>query len=183
MLNLFTGLKIFIVSVLASVSAIVSTAAPMLTQNTTPVNPVALPRVVSSSASPASISTTTPTANSSHNQAPSKESPLPLNGENYIYVQGTYSYLGQDIKYLFLVPKKGGDFSGVVQGACQAQAGGNYEGGDGGKISGSVGGACNMFGIKVQGSTKFSGRLYPNTKTVELDIDNSPIHSLTIKYN
>lgn len=169
MSDFFIGLKTLIVAVFTSVSAIV------------PANSANLPEAASGYPSPAAV-TTVPTASPSQNLAP-KESPLPLNGENYIYVQGTYSYLGQAVKYLFLVPRMGGDFSGAIQGACQAQAGGNYEGGDGGKISGSVGGACSMFGVKTKGSTKFSGRLYPDTKTVELDIDNSPIHGFTIKYD
>lgn len=81
------------------------------------------------------------------------------------------------------MPRKGGSFSGVVQGACHAQAGGVYEGGNGGKFSGNVGGSCSLFGLKKEGSTGFSGRLYPDTKTVEVDIDNSPIHGFGIKYN
>lgn len=102
--------------------------------------------------------------------------------DNNIQIQGSYSYIGQSINYSFSVPKKGGSFSGSVQGACVAQVNGNYEGGDGGKISGNATGSCNMFGIKAQGSTGFSGHLYPNNKTLELDIDNSPIHGFTIKY-
>lgn len=170
MFNLLTGLKAVIVGILASATLIVS-----------PVNSV-IQRVAPGSPAPTPVATQTPSVSPSQNLSP-KYSPLPLTDENYIYVEGTYSYIGQSIKYLFLVPRKGGSFSGAVQGACHAQAGGNYEGGNGGKFSGNVGGSCSLFGLKKEGSTGFSGRLYPDTKTVELDIDNSPIHGFSIKYN
>lgn len=82
-----------------------------------------------------------------------------------------------------VVPRAGGSFSGSVEGACQAQTGGDYEGGEGGKISGSASGECNMFGYKLKGAARFNGKLYPETKTLELDIENSPIHGLKINYN
>ena len=175
MLNLLSGLKIFIISVITSVTAVVSPTLPIYTPNPTP---IVLPQTV-----PNPTPAPTPISSPSPNPSSAGSSPLPLNGENYIYVQGTYSYVGQAVKYLFLVPKMGGSFSGAISGACQAQAGGDYEGGNGGKIFGNVGGSCNMFGIQVKGSTKFNGRLYPDTKTIEFDIDNSPIHGFKINYN
>lgn len=170
-------MKIFTVGVLASAGAIITPNIPLNIQNTNP----AIYEAASESAHPTPKATQTPDNHSQKEE--SKESPLPLTGENYIYVQGNYSYFGQSVKYLFIIPRNGGSFSGTVQGSCNAQAGGNYEGGNGGKFVGNVSGTCSMFGTKIQGSTGFNGRLYPETKTVKLDIDNSPIHGFTVNYN
>lgn len=177
MSNLFDGLKTFIVGVLASASTIVTPAMPVNTHTVTPV----VNQIAPESASPTPVDSKPVTTVLYQNRQTS--SPLPLNNENYITVRGTYSYFGQKVNYLFLVPRNGGSFSGAISGACQAQAGGNYEGGNGEKISGNVSGSCNMFGVNIKGSTPFSGKLYPDSKTVELDISNSPIHNFKVNYN
>ncbi len=109
---------------------------------------------------------------------------LPVNNENYIYVKGNYSYFGMTVKYLFLVPKKGGNYSGSIEGTCTAQANGDYEGGNGGKISGNASGECNIFGMKYKGSTGYRGNLYPDSKKVSVEIDNSPVKgAFTLNYD
>lgn len=109
--------------------------------------------------------------------------PSPLNGENYEYVRGTYSYLGQEIKYYFIIPRKGGSFSGSIKGACQAQVGGEYISSNG-EIKGKAGGECKLFFMSYKGSTDFKGRLYPESKTLEIEIPNSPIKGpIKLNYN
>lgn len=187
MSDFLTGVKVFITTIVTTVTTLVAPATPV--PSATP-NPVLNPEFIKLASKSAVINSPQPTLTQSR-QAPStsqtspkpQSSTLTLNEENYIYIQGTYSYLGQSIKYLALVPRKGGNFSAAVSGACEAQAAGDYEGGNGGKISGNASGTCNMFGVKLQGSTKFSGKLYPDENTIELDIENSPIHGFKIKYN
>lgn len=106
-----------------------------------------------------------------------------FNREDYIYAEGTYSYLGQKVEYLFLIPKKGGSFSGSIKGACQAQVGGEYISSNG-EIKGKAGGECKLFFMSYKGSTDFKGRLYPESKTLEIEIPNSPIKGpIKLNYN
>lgn len=182
MFDILNNIKTAIVGLLISITPIISPAATISKPLPT-LNPANDPRFIELATKSAKIELQT-----SENQArnfPSRlqKSPLPLNGENYIYIQGTYSYIGNSIKYLALVPRKGGSFSFAINGACQAQGGGNFEGGNGGKISGRAGGFCQIFGQKIEGSTDFKGKLYPETKTIELDINNSPVNGFKIQYN
>jgi len=135
----------------------------------------------------ASVATFTAPVSQIHTQnLPVNPSPAPLtlNNENYIYVKGNYSYFGMTVKYLFLVPKKGGNYSGSIEGTCTAQANGDYEGGNGGKISGNASGECNIFGMKYNGSTGYRGNLYPDSKKVSVEIDNSPVKGpFTLNYD
>lgn len=186
--NLFASLKAFIIGVLVSVGVVTTPATLVHVENngSTP-NPSASQRSIVKQTTP---STPVPSAysatNSSNDVSPNNpaSTPLSLNGDNYLYVQGTYSYLGQSIKYLFLVPKNGGGLSGSIEGACLATVGGDYEGGNGGKISGKVSGTCSFLLIKYQGSTDFKGYLYPDSKKIEVEIDNSPLKEpLILNYN
>lgn len=159
MQDLFTGIKALFVAVISTASVLVT---PTIPSPTPAVNPANNPEFVK-------LAPENPT--------------LPLNEQNYIYIQGTYSYLGQSVNYLALVPKKGGNFSASVTGACDAQANGEYEGGEGGKIEGTASGSCSMFGQTVKGSANFEGKLSPETKIIELNIENSPVKGISIKYN
>lgn len=177
MFNLLNSVRTLVLGVLASAGTVLAPVIPAAT----PV-PVNTPIVKSATPSSGSVPNVTASPNSTTYPS-SASSPLPLNGDNYIYVQGTYSYWGQSIKYLFLIPKAGGSFSGSLQGACEAQGGGEYEGEEGGKVWGTVSGKCKIVALTATGSTKFSGKLYPSTKTMIIDAENSPIHGLTVKYN
>lgn len=167
MFDLLLGIKVFIVGVLVSASTIISPT-PFHIKNSQPINSVAASPVASKSAAvegkPIIL--------------------LPLNNKNNFSIQGTYSYFGQTIEYLFLVPKKGGDFSGTIDGVCTAKVDGNYEGGNGGKITGIVAGTCSFFGTKYPISTSFKGHLYPETKNLEFELDNSSIKDpIKLNYN
>lgn len=117
-------------------------------------------------------------------KANSEASPLPLNGENYIYIKGTYSYLGQSVNYHLLVPRRGGPFSGAINGACNGQLGGDYAGGEGGKISGNAGGSCKFLFAKYAGSTPFKGQLFPKEKLIKIELPTNSIKdSLELHYN
>lgn len=159
MQDFFTGIKTLFIAVISTASVLVIPTIP--------------------SPSPA----TNPTHNPEFVKLAPENPALPINEQNYIYISGTYSYLGQSVNYLALVPKKGGNFSASVSGACDAQATGEYEGGEGGKIKGSANGSCSMFGQKVSGSANFEGKLFPERKTIELNIENSPVKGINIKYN
>jgi len=182
MINLFAGLKAFIVGVLVSVGAITTPVAPAQIKEVQQINKPAASsiNIVVKTSSPSPLSNT--------NLSP-VSTPLPQNKDNYqsndLFIQGTYSYLGQSIKYLFLVPKNGGGFSGSIGGACEGTVSGEYEGGNSGKISGRVSGDCNFLFIKSSGlSTGYKGFLYPDSKKIVLEIENSPIKGpLTINYN
>ncbi|MBI2020613.1 hypothetical protein HYS94_04300 [Candidatus Daviesbacteria bacterium] len=167
MFDLFTALKTFVVSVAASVGVI---SAPVVSVTANPsIQPTAKPLVVTSTPVPVS--------------SPNSTS-LPLNEENYIYVQGTYSYLGQSVKYLFLVPRKGGSFSGSINGACDATVNGDYAGGESGKISGNASGSCKILFAEYKGSISYRGFLFPESKKIILDVENFPLKGpLTINYN
>lgn len=188
--NLFASLKAFIIGVLVSVGVVTTPATLVHVENngSTP-NPPASQRIIAkqttpSTPMPSAYSATNASNDVSQNNPVPTNSPFPLNGDNYLYVQGAYSYLGQSIKYLFLVPKNGGGFSGSIEGACVATVGGDYEGGNGGKISGKVSGTCSFLLIKYQGLTNFKGYLYPDSKKIEIEIDNSPFGSpLILNYN
>lgn len=109
--------------------------------------------------------------------------PLPLNGDNYHYIKGTYSYLGSSIKYHLLIPKNGGGFSGSIEGACQAMVGGNSTGGSAALISGSASGKCQIAFLKYQGSVNFKGTLYPGDKKIVVDLENAHLPPTTLNYN
>lgn len=188
MANLIPSLKALIIGVLASAGLVVGSINPSPSPSSQPQSVVA-PKTATYSASnklvpsaasvPAIVNVTQAQASPQ-----SSSTPLPLNGENYIYIRGTYSYLGQKIKYFLIVPRKGGSFSGSIEGACTAQLGAEYAGGEGGMIKGNVGGTCNLWFVKYKGSTPFTGRLYQETKTLEIEIPNSPFKGpIKLNYN
>lgn len=182
--DFLVSVKTFFVVILTSASTLVAPANPVQSPMPNPqTNPAFIKLASDSAARAQNQQQPTNINNSQQNSNQPENTPLPLNGDNYIFVSGTYSYLGNSVKYLALIPRKGGSFSTAINGACEAQGGGNYEGGEGGRVTGTVGGECNVFGQKVKGSTHFKGKLYTETKVMEIDIDNSPIHSFNIKYN
>lgn len=191
MIDFLNGIKILLVGTLASAGVIVGSINPIGTSVSPIASTSAFP--VQSIAKPASSSSEfikiaqvqeqlQPVVSPSPSNAAS--TPLPLNGENYLYAQGTYSYLGQKLEYLFLIPKKGGSFSGSIKGACQAQVGAVYAGGEGGEVKGKAGGECKIFFVSYKGSTDFTGRLYQQQKLLEIEIPNSPLKGpIKLNYN
>ncbi len=164
MFNLFEGLRNLIVGVAVSAATVIN---PVAKIQPVPIN------VATISAKPSAVTSVNPSS-----------SPLTLNNENYIYVRGTYSYLGMNAKYLFIILRNGGNYSGSIEGVCSAQANGDYEGGNGGKISGNVSGECNIFWMKYKGSTGYRGNLYPDSKKATIEIDNSPLKGpITLNYD
>lgn len=157
---LFAGLKRFIVGALVSTVFVVGSVIPVYAEQ-------GVLKFNSSIASPELIS---------------KVKFLRAERAKYIDVQGKFSYLNKSVVYLFLVPKEGGSFKGTVEGTCQAMVTGEYEGGNGGKISGDASGQCKFMGLKYVGLTHFTGKLYPNRKTIEIEVDYFPINPITINY-
>lgn len=116
---------------------------------------------------------------------PTSAPPVPAvqaDGDNFV-VLGKFSYFGQSVTYSFLIPKKGGDFSGSIEGVCKAQVTGSYEGGNGGKINGRGNGKCDVLGLKGEGSANFNGNFYPDSKLIEVRVDNSPINPIKLNYD
>ncbi len=184
MIDFLNSIKVLIVGTLASSGIIVGSINPI---------GVSVPLIGSTSASPvqieekpASSSKVLETVQEIKEQlqpavSPSPSSnaitstPQPLNEEKYLFAKGTYSYLGQKIEYIFIIPKKGGSFNGGIKGACQSQFRAEYAGGEGGEIKGKAGGECKLFFVNYKGSTDFTGRLYQQQKLIEVEIPNSPL--------
>lgn len=103
-------------------------------------------------------------------------------GQNYD-IRGSYSYFGQGINYHIIVPKNGGSFSGDISGACEAQLGANYAGGNGGAISGSASGKCNILFVKYQGTIPFKGNLYPEEKKLVIELQGAHLPAITLNYD
>ncbi len=165
-----------IVGILASVT---TTVAPVISYSHQTIQ--AKPAIVSPVAtqSPQETTVTTKVINTTA----STSSPLPLDGDHYYYIRGTHSYLGQSIKYFILVPKNGGPFSGSIEGACQATVGGNYTGGNAGKVSGAASGKCNIAFVKYQGTIPFKGNLYPEEKKLMIELQGAHLPVITLNYN
>lgn len=154
-MDFINNIKAFIVGVLATVTVTATVPGVPLVPVTTPV-----------------------AGNSAQTSAP-----LPLTGENYHYIKGTYSYLGANIKYHLLIPKNGGSFSGSIEGACQAQVGGNSTGGEEAQINGSASGKCRIVFVNYQGSINFKGTLIPGEKKIIVKLENAHLHPITLNYN
>ena len=78
------------------------------------------------------------------------------------------------IKYIIWIPENGGTAEGDIRGYgwgvsedCGAHFIGNYEGGEGGKIEGSIEGECEipLFGGKITG--KLEGQVYPSKRGMQ----------------
>lgn len=164
-MDFINGFKTMLVGILTVVTTTVAPFVPASSVTALP-SPLATPEVQSS----AQNTSPAPTA-------------TPLDADHYYYINGTYSYLGQSIKYFLLVPKAGGSFNGAISGACEAQVGASYAGGEGGKISGSATGKCNLLFVKYQGSIPFEGNLYPEEKKIVVELKGAHLPPITLNYN
>lgn len=176
-MNFITGLKTMIVGILASVTTTVAPVVPYSHQTIQ-----AKPAIASPAASQ-SPQVQVPVTTKTINTTVTTSSPLPLDGNHYYYIRGSHSYLGQSIKYFILVPKNGGDFSGSIEGACQATVGGHFAGGDTGKVSGAASGKCHIAFVKYQGQINFKGDLYPESKKIVIELENAHLPPITLNYN
>jgi len=158
-MNLFANFNALVVGVLTAVSATVSPVLPGYVQQ--------------------KMETPVPVIS----QVASQAAQIQADGENYYYIQGTYSYLGQKINYHIIVPKNGGSFNGAISGACEAQLGANYAGGNGGAISGSASGKCNLLFVKYEGNIPFKGNLYPKEKKLVIELEGAHLPAITLNYN
>ncbi|EKD89806.1 MAG: hypothetical protein ACD_32C00145G0012 [uncultured bacterium] len=185
-MDFFSGIKAAIVGILTAVNIIVAPVLPSLPKIAPSSSPIASPSASVSAQSPSVTSAPAPIVGTSATplSSPSSSgSPLPLTGDNYIWVRGTYSYVGQSIKYFFIIPSRGGGFSGSIEGACTATVGGEYAGGEGGKINGRASGKCNILFVKYQGEIGFKGNLYPSNKRIVIEIENANLKPITLYYN
>src|SRR3989338_3034711 len=172
-MNFITGLKTLIVGILTSVSTAVSPVTPFFPAQ----SPAPKPTIISQTVQnpyPSPIPTNNPIPTST---------PLPLNQNDNINIQGTYSYLGQSIKYSLSVPKNGGQFKGKIDGACQAEVSGNYSKENSGAISGQALGTCHIVFVKYQGSINFTGHLIPEGKKLVIQLQNAHLGPITLNYN
>lgn len=181
-MNFITVLKTTIVGIMATVTTTVVPVMPTYSHQTALPKPI-LASPIASPVVSQPAQTQTPVTTKVINATESTSSPLPLDGRHYYYIQGTHSYLGQSINYLMLVPKTGGSFSGAISGACEAQLGANYAGGEGGRISGYASGKCNILFVKYQGTIPFKGNLYPAEKKLVLELEGAHLPPITLNYN
>lgn len=78
-----------------------------------------------------------------------------------ITTSGEYSYLGQGVTYTVSFPKNGGDVHGSLGGLCHDSfINGKFEGGDAGKIEGSLFAWCGIAFIQQRMTASYVGNVY-----------------------
>lgn len=169
-MNFITGLKAVILGVFTTVTTAVS---PIIPVHTPAPKPIIISQPVQNPL-PSNISVNKPTPTNT---------PSPLNQSDNLNIQGTYSYLGQSIKYSLAVPENGGQFTGKTEGACQAEVLGNYSKENNGAISGQALGTCHIAFVKYQGSINFTGHLIPEDKKLVIQLQNAHLNPITLNYN
>lgn len=173
-MNFISNLKALVLGIIATVSTAI---APMV-----PVTPNMPTRTSLLSATASTVPNSTPVTTPASGNPSVTSIPSPLN-ENINYdIKGTYSYLGVSVKYSFRVPKNGGEFSGNIEGACQASVAGNYTE-NSGEILGVANGNCSIVFVKYKGAINFKGILYPADKKLVIQVENAHLQPITLNYN
>ena len=90
---------------------------------------------------------------------PTPQSPIFIQ-ENIISRSGEIFYAGQTIKYSINIPKNGGDITGSVNGICEDQIIGTFDGIEGGKIAGTASPNCGVAFIRKTFNVSYEGQLY-----------------------
>ncbi len=89
--------------------------------------------------------------------------------EKLITISGSYTYIGQELRYSVNTPKSGGEISGEVSGLCNGSTEGKFEGGEGGKIEGRASADCGIGFIRQKVNVSYTGRLFPEKKLMEIN--------------
>lgn len=89
--------------------------------------------------------------------------------QNIITRSGKITYSGQSVKYSINVPKNGGQITGYVSGVCKGSLTGNYDGIEGGKISGKTSQSCGIGFIRKTFNITFNGKLYLKQGKIDLN--------------
>lgn len=145
--------------------------------------PIAQQIIYSPSPTPSPISSPNPTSSSVVNPSQNPTS------SDVITTSGEYSYLGQGVTYTVSFPKNGGDVHGSLGGMCHDSfINGKFEGGDGGKIQGTIFAWCGIAFLQQRVIANYTGNVYLKDGRIDVNWEGNTQSSwgrgsYTLKFN